>query len=103
MAIPAASGYPQYSGNLIHPKFSSKLISRFYCSSVFADISTTEYSGDLKSCGDQITFSKEPEVVIGRLEKDGKIEHQTLVPESVTMTINDRLYFPSKSTWTTKT
>lgn len=96
MAIPAASGYPQYSGNLIHPKFSSKLISRFYCSSVFADISTTEYSGDLKSCGDQITFFKEPEVVIGRLEKDGKIEHQTLVPESVTMTINDRLYFSVK-------
>jgi hypothetical protein len=96
MAISAASGYPQWSGNLISPKFSMKLIERFYCSSVIADISTTDYSGDLMGCSDQITFFREPEVTIQSLEKDGKIEHQTLVTDAVTMTVDNRLAFSVK-------
>ena len=42
MAVNAASGYPQYSGSLIPPMFSSKLVEQFYCSSVYADITTTD-------------------------------------------------------------
>lgn len=29
MAVPAASGYPQYSGNLISPMFSMELLEQF--------------------------------------------------------------------------
>lgn len=96
MAVSASSGYPQYSGNLITPKFSMELIERFYCTSVFADISVTDYSGEIRGCGDQITFFREPEVAIQNLEKDGKIEHQTLIAESVTMTIDNRFAFSVK-------
>ena len=56
MAIPAASGYPQYSGNLINPLFSMDLLERFYASTIYSDISSTEYTGELEKGGDQITF-----------------------------------------------
>jgi hypothetical protein len=96
MAVSAASGYAQLSGNLINPKFSMKLIERFYCSSVIADISVTDYSGEINNCGDQITFFREPEVQIQNLEKDGKLEHQTLLPDAVTMSVDNRLAFSVK-------
>lgn len=63
MAVKAAAGYPQYSNNIITPMFSMDLLERFYCTTVFSDISTTEYSGELQKCGDQITFSANPKSV----------------------------------------
>lgn len=88
MAIPAASGYPQYSGNLISPMFSMELLEQFYCSSVYSDISTTEYTGELEKCGDQITFWKEPEVRIRDTTKNAPIVHDTLDSEPVTMVVD---------------
>lgn len=96
MAIPAASGYPQYSGSLIPPMFSSKLVEQFYCSSVYADITTTEYSGELNKCGDQITFFRTPRVRVRRGSKDGTIKHDTIDTCPVTLTIDQMLEFSVK-------
>lgn len=88
MAIPAASGYPQYSNSLITPLFRMDLLERFYASTVYSDISTTEYSGDLNKGGDQITFMREPKVIVRDYDKNGKIVHDTIDGEPVTMTID---------------
>lgn len=88
MAIIAASGYPQYSGNLISPMFSMELLEQFYCSTVYKDISTTEYTGELTKCGDQITFFREPEVRIRDTQKNQTIEHDTIDSEPVTMVVD---------------
>ncbi len=96
MAITAASGYPQFSGNLIHPLFSAKMLELYYCDTVFAEISSTEYSGEITKCGDQITFFREPEVEVRDLEKNGTLEHDTPVVESTTMTIDYAKYFSFK-------
>lgn len=96
MAVPAASGYPQYSGNLIPPMFSMDLIEQFYCESVFGEITTTEYTGELTKCGDQITFFREPNVVVRRHVKDGPIKHDTIDTCPVTMTIDQALTFSVK-------
>lgn len=96
MAIPAASGYPQYSGSLIPPMFSLDLIEQFYCTSIFGDITTTEYTGELKKCGDQITFFRTPKVTIRRNVKDGTIKHDTIDTCPVTMTIDNFLEFSVK-------
>lgn len=96
MPIPAASGYPQYSGSLIPPMFSEDLIENFYCNSVSADITTTEYTGESMKCGDQITFFREPEVVVRRGTKDGTIKHDTIDTSPVTMTIDTELEFSVK-------
>lgn len=96
MGVPAAAGYPQYSGNLISPMFSMDLLERFYTSTLYSDISTTEYSGDLEKGGDQITFWREPEVVVRDAFKNGKIEHDTINAEPVTMVIDRAKNFSIK-------
>lgn len=96
MGVPAASGYPQYSGSLINPMFSMDLLERFYTSTIYSDISTTEYSGDLEKGGDQVTFWREPEVVIRDAYKNKKIEHDTINAEPVTMVIDRAKEFSIK-------
>lgn len=96
MPIVAASGYPQYSGLLIPPQFNTDLIVQFYCSSVYSDITTTEYTGDIRKCGDQVTFFRSPKVTVRRGSKDGSITHDTFDTSPVTMTIDQELEFSIK-------
>ena len=87
-AIPAASGYPQYSGNLMHPIVSQDLLERWYCTTIFGAISSTQYLGDIVGRGDQIVFFKKPQVSARRHVKDGTIKHDTLESDSHTMVID---------------
>lgn len=96
MAIPAASGYPQFSGNLIHPMFSTELLVQFYCQTIFNEISTTQYNGEISKCGDQVTFFREPEVEVRTYAKNQPLEHDTPTVESTTMTIDHAKYFSFK-------
>ena len=95
-AIPAAAGYPQYSGNLMHPLFSQSLLERFTCTTVFGAISSTQYMGELVGRGDKITFFKEPEVSVRKHVKDGTIKHDTLSAETHTMVIDKALEWSVK-------
>jgi len=94
--IPAAAGYPQYSGNLILPQFGQELIERFYCSTIFGEISNTDYIGQLAKQGDQITFFREPRAVVRDYIKDMTLKHDTLTAESVTLTVDKAKYFSLK-------
>ena len=96
MPLPAASGYPQYSGSLIPPMFSSKLVEQFYCTSTYADITTTEYTGELNRCGDQITFFRSPRVRVRRGQKDSTIRHDTIDTAPITMVVDKELEFSVK-------
>ena len=96
MAIAAAAGYPQYSGSLIPPLFSQDLIERFYSESIFGSITTTEYTGELKQKGDQITFFRKPKVEVRKATKDGTIKHDTIDTCPITMTIDNALEFSIK-------
>lgn len=96
MGVAAASGYPQFSGNLISPIFSMDLLERFYTNTMYSDISTTEYTGELEKGGDQITFWREPEVIVRDSHKNKKIEHDTINAEPVTMVIDRAKEFSIK-------
>lgn len=96
MAIPAASGYPQYSANIITPIFRMTLLERWYCSTVYSDISTTEYTGDLNKGGDQIIFWREPVVAVHPYNKNDPIQHDTIDSEPVTLTIDQAYQFSIK-------
>lgn len=96
MAVQAAVGYPQYSGNIITPKFSMDLIEQFYCTSLYADITTTEYNGEINNCGDQVTFFRAPRVLVREGSKDGTIKHDTFSSSPITMTIDQMLEFSVK-------
>lgn len=96
MPIPAASGYPQYSGNLITPIFRMELLERWYCSTVYSDIASTEFTGELSKGGDQIVFWREPKVQVHKYVKNEPIKHDTLDGEPVTMTIDQAYQFSIK-------
>ncbi len=96
MAIPAASGYPQYSGNLITPLFSMQLLERFYCTTVYNEISSTDYVGEIVKCGDQVTFWREPIVRVRDSQKNQTIEHDTLDSSPITMVIDQSKDFSVK-------
>lgn len=96
MGIPAASGYPQYSGNLITPVFRMELLERWYCSTLYSDIASTEYTGDLQKGGDEIIFWREPKVQVRRYVKNEPIIHDTIDGEPVKMTVDQAYNFSIK-------
>lgn len=96
MGIPAASGYPQYSGNLITPIFRMELLERWYCSTIYSDVSSTEYTGELNKGGDEIVFWREPVVAVRKYNKNDPIKHDTIDGEPVKMTIDQAYTFSIK-------
>lgn len=96
MGVAAAAGYPQYSGNLITPIFRMELLERWYCSTIYSDIASTEYTGDLNKGGDEIVFWREPKVMVRKYVKNQKIEHDTIDGEPVKMTIDQAYTFSIK-------
>lgn len=88
-AIPAAAGYPQYSGSVVlPPQYSQTLIENFYAVTVFSEISTTDYLGELNGKGDQITFMLDPCVVVRDSVKGAPITHDTVEVNSITLVID---------------
>jgi hypothetical protein len=93
MAITASAGYSQYADTLITPQFGDRLIARGYCSFVVGDITNTDYTGELKKRGDQITYFLEPEVAIHEYQKGQALDTQELESESITMVIDRAKYY----------
>ena len=80
MAVGTAAGHPQYSGTFIPEIWSGKLLVKFYAACVLADISNTEYEGEIKDVGDKVIIRTVPDITIRDYVKG-----QTLViqrPES---------------------
>jgi hypothetical protein len=94
--VRAAAGYPQYSGNLIPRLFGQDLIEYFYCSTVFGDITTTDYIGELTKCGDTITFWRPPHIQVMDYVKDQTLKRQTFEMKPITLTIDKAKYFDFK-------
>lgn len=96
MGVPAAAGYPQYSGNLITPIFRMELLERWYASTIYSDVSSTEYTGELNKGGDEIIFWREPKVQVRKYVKNEPIIHDTIDGEPVKMVIDQAYNFSIK-------
>lgn len=85
--VKASSGYPQFSGVLTNPLFHRDLLDQFHCKNIFQAITTSDYIGDLKKCGDTVQFMHAPEVRNHKITKDGTIKHDTpeFKPEILTI------------------
>jgi len=78
--VGTASGHPQYSGTFIPEIWSTKMLVKFYAACVLADISNTDYEGEIKDVGDKVIIRTVPDITIRDYVKG-----QTLViqrPES---------------------
>lgn len=93
MPVPSAASYPQYSGNIITPEFSDEMLVHFYEASVFSNISTTEFSGEITNMGDSVTFFREPDIQVRDYQKGQKLQFDQPTFEPVTMTVDRAKYF----------
>lgn len=64
MGVAASPGYPQNSGTLIPSLWSGKLLVKFYSATVLAAISNTDYEGEIKDVGDEVTIRGIPSITI---------------------------------------
>jgi len=101
MAVPRVTGYPDYGyggpgqpGNAHIPVlFSGKLLERFYAKSVIANISTTDYVGELKNVGDTVTIRTLPDVTIKTYEKGKALEIEYPESPAIEFTVKKAKYF----------
>lgn len=90
-----ASGSPSFSNTAYNlPIMSSHILVKFYQKTIFSDISTTEYTGELRSKGDTIIFRQQPEFMVREGGGVGStIRHDTGQFSSITKRIGRSLYF----------
>ena len=63
--LQAASGGANFSHTVYSmPVMSADILANFYQSTIFADISTTQYTGELRKAGDTIVFRREPNFMV---------------------------------------
>lgn len=77
MSYPTASGFPNMSGSYIPTLYAAKLLVEFYKSSVFGDIATTEYEGQISQMGDTLRIRTLPDIVVNNYTKGQKLVYQT--------------------------
>jgi hypothetical protein len=92
---PAGSAHPTpaYSGTFIPEIWSSKLIEKFYASTVLAAISNTDYEGEIKNKGDKVIIRTKPTIFIKNYEADGLLEVQRPSSGVVELVIDKGKYF----------
>jgi hypothetical protein len=65
MAVtPVAAGVTSHSGTLTPEIWSGKTLVKFYTSTVFAEISNTDYEGEIKNAGDTVHIRTIPDITI---------------------------------------
>jgi len=96
MTIATASGYPNYSGNLIRPVYSTRILARLHCATMFSEVATNNALNEISKCGEQVTFWRSPRAVIHPYIKNQKLEHDALETDHLTFEVGEAVYFNLK-------
>jgi hypothetical protein len=84
---------PAYSNNFIPVLWSTKLIEKFYASTVLAAISNTDYEGEIKSKGDTVVIRTKPKITIKDYLADGLLTVERPSSNIVELKIDKGKYF----------
>jgi hypothetical protein len=84
---------PTYSGTFIPVLWSTKLIEKFYASTVLAAISNTDYEGEIKNKGDKVIIRTKPTITIKDYKADGLLEVERPSSNIVELPIDKGKYF----------
>ena len=84
---------PAYSGTFIPVLWSTKLIEKFYASTVLAAISNTDYEGEIKNKGDTVVIRTKPTITIKDYRADGLLEIERPTSNIVELKIDKGKYF----------
>ena len=89
----ATTPTPAYSGTFIPVIWSTKLIEKFYASTVLAAISNTDYEGEIKNKGDKVIIRTKPTITIKDYRADGLLEIERPSSNIVELPIDYGKYF----------
>jgi hypothetical protein len=89
----SATPTPAYSNNFIPVLWSTKLIEKFYASTVLAAISNTDYEGEIKNKGDTVVIRTKPTITIKDYRADGLLEVERPSSNIVELKIDKGKYF----------
>ena len=88
-----ASGYPQLASVGSPEIWSSKILVKFYASSVLAQISNTDYEGEIKKYGCKVHIRTRPDVTVKEYAKGQTLTIQNLEPGKVELDIDRGLWW----------
>jgi hypothetical protein len=89
----SAAASPAYAGTFIPILWSTKLIEKFYASTVLAAISNTDYEGEIKNKGDTVVIRTKPTKAISDYVADGLLAVQRPSSNIVELKIDKGKYF----------
>src|SRR5262245_27954641 len=89
----SATANPAYAGTFIPILWSTKLIEKFYASTVLAAISNTDYEGEIKNKGDTVVIRTKPTITIKDYLADGLLEVQRPSSNIIELKIDKGKYF----------
>lgn len=89
----AVTPTPAYAGTFIPILWSTKLIEKFYASTVLAAISNTDYEGEIKNKGDTVVIRTKPTITIKNYLADGLLEIERPSSNIVELKIDKGKYF----------
>jgi hypothetical protein len=98
MAVPRASGVPDYgpgagTSNFLPEIYSGKLVEKFYKTTVFGEIATTEYEGDIAGFGAQVVIRTVPTISVTDYVIGAGLTTQYPSRNSVTLAIDQAKSF----------
>lgn len=85
-----------YNPDFIPELFSKKMLKDFYVSTVFSDISNTDYEGEIKAAGDKVTIRRVPTLSIGDYViggPSGGITYEVPMSDSSSLVIDQAKYW----------
>ena len=84
---------PAYAGTFIPVLWSTKLIEKFYASTVLAAISNTDYEGEIKNKGDTVVIRTKPTITIKDYLADGLLTVERPSSNIVELKIDKGKYY----------
>jgi len=93
MAYPIVSGHPTYSGVFIPEIWSTKLIEKYYDSTVLSQVSNTDYEGAIKSQGDKVIIRTDPTMEIHDYTVGQTLINQRPVGSTLELLIDKGFYW----------
>lgn len=84
------------SSNYIPEIFSKKMLKDFYKSTVFAEISNTDYEGEIKKAGDKVYIRVVPTIAVGDYTLGSAITYEVPTEEGRSLVIDRAKYWAFK-------
>lgn len=84
---------PAYAGYFIPQIWSGKLNAKFYSTTVFGEISNTDYEGDIKNMGDKVIINNIPSITINTYTVGQTLNYEVPAPSKIELDISKAKYF----------